>query len=358
MIKTVLIMAGGIGERLWPLSREKKPKQFLSILGEKSLIEETILRASLITDKDNIFIVTGQRYEESFYKYIPDFKKENIIFEPLGKDTAPAITLGALTIQKKIPNSTLAVIPADPVIKDIDVFVSTMNEALNVAYEKNKAVVVGITPTRAETGYGYIKLGENLKDKTYKVETFVEKPNIENAERFFSDGGYLWNSGMFIWNVDSLLSSVKNLMGDMYKKTEDTLKNIEEGKKEDALKIFSSIEKKSFDVGIMERLSDTLCVKGDFFWDDLGAFSALERICNKDKCGNVILGNSFIKDGNNNIIVNEGKLFIACHGVNNLTIVESNGALLIYPNGEDNRIKDILKDVREKEELKDRRDLL
>ena len=356
MKKSVLIMAGGIGERLWPLSRENKPKQFLKIGDDKSLIEKTILRASKITDEENIFIITGIRYKESFAQYIPSFRKENIIYEPLGRDTAAAVTLGALTVKEKIGNSIIVILPADPIIKEEDLFTKTVEEAIETTSKTKKNIIVGIKPNRAETGYGYIKLADNIKDNEYNVERFVEKPNLENAKKFLEDGNYLWNGGMFIWDIESVLNAVQSLMPDTYNKVAESFNNRNDFEK--AKEIFSKIEKISFDMGIMEKLKDIICIKAEFFWDDLGAFSALGRIHKKDKDNNVVIGNVYTKESKNNIIINDDNDFITVDGINNLTIVKSNGALLIYSDNQDSKIKEILKDIREKEELKENKKYL
>lgn len=354
MKKAVLIMAGGIGERLWPLSRENKPKQFLNIIENKSLIEQTIDRALKITSEDNIFIITGKRYKNVFEKYMPSFK--NIIFEPIGRDTAAAIALGAVSIKEKIGNAAIAILPADPIIKNEDLFIKTMENAIDTSINTNNVVVIGINPNRAETGYGYIKIHDNIKDDIYNVDKFVEKPNYEKACKFLEEGNYLWNSGMFIWSIDNILNSIKELMPDTYNKAVQTFETEDENKKEE---IFKTINKISFDFGVMEKLQNIKCIKSNFFWDDLGAFSALGRIHDKDKNSNVIIGNVYAKEANNNIIINDDKdTFIAIDGVDDLTIVKSNGVILIYPNNKDSKIKDILKDIREKDELKDKRHLL
>lgn len=356
MKKAVLIMAGGIGERLWPLSRENKPKQFLNIINNKSLIEQTIERALKITNENNIFIITGKRYKEVFDKYIPSFKKENIIYEPLGRDTAAAIALGSLFIKEKIGNAMISILPADPIIKNEDLFIKNIHEAIDMSNSTNNVVVVGIKPNRAETGYGYIKIKDNIKDDIYNVDRFVEKPNYENACKFIEDGRYLWNSGMFIWSIDNILNSIKELMPDTYNKSLKTLETQDDKQKEE---IFKTIDKISFDFGVMEKLDHIICVKSYFFWDDLGAFSALGRIYDKDIHDNVIIGNVYAKEANNNIIINDDKdFFIAADGINDLTIVKSDSVILIYPNNKDSKIKDILKDIREKDELKDKRNLL
>lgn len=355
--KVVLIMAGGIGERLWPLSRENKPKQFLKIIDNKSLIEHTIDRALKITSKENIFIITGRRYKEAFNKYIPSFNKENIIYEPIGRDTAAAITLGILSIREKIKeDAVISILPSDPIIKDEDIFIKTINDSINISKETDNIVTIGINPNRPETGYGYIKLKDNIKDNIYNVDRFVEKPNYENACRFLEDGHYLWNSGMFTWTINNILNSIKKLMPDTYDKVIETLKIKEENKK---IEIFNTINKISFDFGIMEKLDNIICLKSSFFWDDLGAFSALGRIYDKDDNNNVVIGNVYAKEACRNIIINDdNKTFIAVDGINDITIVKSNDVILIYPNNKDSKIKDILKDIREKDELKDKRNLL
>ncbi|MEI0593009.1 mannose-1-phosphate guanylyltransferase [Brachyspira pilosicoli] len=356
MKTSVIIMAGGIGERLWPLSREKKPKQFLKIIDNKSLIEQTIDRALQITEEENIFIITGKRYKEAFSTYIPNFKKDNIIYEPIGRDTAAAVALGVLTVKEKIGDSNVVIIPADPIIKQEDLFINTIKEAVNATIETKNVVVVGIVPTRAETGYGYIKLDKNIKGNEYIVHRFVEKPNLENAKKFLEDGSYLWNSGMFIWDSESILNSINKFMPDTFNKVNDTLKNINNEDK--ALEIFNSIDKISFDFGVMEKLKDIICIKSEFFWDDLGAFSALGRIYKKDENNNVVIGQVYLKNSSNNIIINDDNDLLTLNGVNNLTVVKSNGVVLMYPNNEDSKIKEILKDIREKNELNKYKELL
>ena len=356
----VLIMAGGIGERLWPLSREDKPKQFLNIIENKSLIEQTIDRSLKITNEEHIFIITGKRYEKSFAKYIPNFKKENIIYEPTGRDTTAAIALGILSIKEKIGDCVVVILPADPVIKNEDRFIKNIKDAITVTRDTKNIVIVGITPNRPETGYGYIKLKDNIKDDKYNVEQFLEKPNLEKAIKFLEDGNYLWNSGMFIWDAENIINSIKTFMPDTYSKVLETIDALKNNKDNDEIvELFKKIEKISFDSSVMEKLENIICIKSNFLWDDLGAFSALGRIHDKDDNNNVIVGNVYAKEANNNIIINdENNTFIAIDGVSDLTVVHSNGVILIYPNNKDSKIKDILKDIREKDELKDKRHLL
>lgn len=357
MKKAVLIMAGGRGERLWPLSIEKKPKQFLAIgtsSNGKTLIEQSIERAKLFTSEENIFIITGESFRDLFREYLQTFREENIIFEPTGRDTLAAITLGLYYIKQKIGDCSVAVLPSDPIIKDEDIFVNALNEAVNIADKTKQIATIGIKPTRPDTGYGYIKLSKLISTSSERIETFMvhgfkEKPTLERAKEFLSDGSYLWNSGMFIANADTILSMVEKETPDTYKKIAETFTAQKNNNKELALSTFGSLEKISFDYAIMEKLKEIYCVKGTFFWDDLGAFSALSRIENKDNNNNVSLGQSFLHDSRNNIIINENKTIIAISGLENITVVQSGDTTLIYPTGEDDRIKNILKAMREEE---------
>ena len=256
-------------------------------------------------------------------------------------------------IKEKVGDSIVVIVPADPIIKENKLFIDSIKEAIERTKETKNISIIGIKPTRAETGYGYIKLKDIIKYNSYNVDRFVEKPNLEKAKEYLKDSNYLWNSGMFIWDTDSILKKIKTLANDTYNKVVETYKNINDENK--ALEIFSTIEKKSFDFSIMEKLNDIICIKSNFFWDDLGAFSALYRIYEKDENQNVTIGDVFVKDSNNNIIISDDDTFMAISGVENLTIVKSKDVLLIYSNNEDNRIKDILKDIKEKEELKDKR---
>lgn len=351
MKKTVLIMAGGMGERLWPLSRESKPKQFLSIGGESSLIENTVNRAKLITNDSNIFIVTGSKYKDAFEKFLPNFNKDNIIFEPIARDTTAAIALGAFYIKETVGDTTLAILPADPIIKDDVLFTQTLCKGYDFALNKKSAITVGIKPTRPDTGYGYIKIGKAIDStnniKSFYIDSFKEKPNKEKAIEFLEDGNYLWNSGMFIWDINYLLETIESTNPNIYnnvKLSYDAMKNSDYG---NALKYFESTEKISFDFGVMERIENIICVKAEFFWDDLGSFTALKTIYNADSSDNIAIGNTFLNESKNNIIVNnDDNTLIALNNIEGITVIKSNDVIFIYKNGEDDKIKSLLKEIR------------
>lgn len=349
MTVSTLIMAGGVGERLWPLGRKNKPKQFLKIKGKNSLIEDAIIRAKSYCEEKNIFIVTGERFRESFEKYLPDFPKENMIFEPIGRDTAAAVALGAYTIQNLIGETVIVTIPADPIIQGEALFTAVMKKAIERADKERLPVMIGIKPVRAETGYGYLHLSDCVSGteniKVYKIDSFVEKPNQEKAEKLFKDTSYLWNSGMFIWRADIILSAIKHRAPDIYEKAIATYEAISKGDKDLALKEFSSIEKKSIDFAVMEKLTNALCVKGDFRWDDVGSFTSFSRVHECDWQGNLKTGNSFVYDTKDSIVVNDSNTFIAVCGMKDVIVVEHNGAILVYPKGQDNIIKELVAEL-------------
>ncbi len=351
MEKVVLIIAGGKGERLWPLSRINKPKQFLSIGSDKTLLENTIERAKTVVKEENIFIITGKNYEDLFDIYIPNFKKENIIFEPIGRDTMPAITLGAYYISKKIPNCTIAILPADPIIKENDIFEKTLNKAFQLADEKKLPVTIGIKPTRPEVGYGYIEL-ESLIDSdenitSFNVKKFTEKPDIKKANTFLELGNYLWNAGMFIFDNNSLLDTIEKINGNLYSKIKEVYEAIENKNNEEALNLFLSVEKISFDFGVMEHLKNILCVKGLFFWDDLGSFSALKRIYYVDKYDNTSIGNNILRNSARNIILNNSdNTLIVLNNIEGVKVIYSENVFLVYKNEDDAEVKEILDRVK------------
>ncbi len=352
----ILIMAGGRGERVWPIGRKDKPKQFLKIKSENTLIEETIIRAKTFSDEKNIFIITGEQYKNSLNEILPNFPKENIIFEPSKRDTAAAIAYGTYIIEQRIGEDVVVItLSSDHFIENVDLFTAVMKETIKYASENDMAVTVGITPNRAETGYGYIHTAECISEdsnkiKTYKVDSFVEKPNIEKAEIIYKDPSYLWNSGMFIWKSSVILGYIKKLEPSIYDKIVNTYKYISSGDSAKALAEFDTVEKRSIDFMVMEKIDASLCVKGDFVWDDVGSFSALSRIYTPDNNGNIQIGDNHILDSENTTIVNEDKdTFIAICGMKDIIVVNHKGATLIYPKGKDDMIKTLIAELEGKD---------
>lgn len=315
----VVIMAGGSGERFWPRSRQKLPKQFLSIVSEKSMLDETIDRIKGVVPDDRIYIVVNKRHVPLVKKY------KNVIQEPISRNTAPCIALSARIIQKKDPGGIMVVLPADHYIKDVHKFRDTIEMAINVAQKEDVLVTLGITPISPHTGYGYIKKGKKLSSGVYKISKFTEKPDLKTAKRYLASGNYLWNSGIFIWKIKTILEEI-----DKY------LPNILEG-----------TEKISIDYGVMEKTKRAVVIESKFGWDDVGNWASLDRYFKKDKDGNIFQGEVVCKDVKDSTIISEGAL-VAGIGVSGLVIVATKDALLLCPKERAEEVKDIVGILKER----------
>lgn len=327
---SILIMAGGRGTRFWPKSTEEKPKQFLNLLGEKTMLQLTVERAKKLTNIEKIFIVTGQMYRNIVKEQLPDLPEKNIIIEPVGKNTAPCILLASLYIKQIYENTNIVILPSDHMIKDIDNFCYTIAMANDYIKNTNKncIVTIGITPNRPETGYGYIKCESKKYKEIVKVESFIEKPNIEKAKQYLEDGKYVWNAGMFIFNVNYMLEELKQNYSKEYKML-SKLPKIEEENYERELKAkYEKCEPISIDYAVMEKSHNIYVIPSELGWDDIGTWKCLERYINHDKNGNISLGKTYAENAKNNIIYAENKKIILL-GVEDLFCIDSNGVLII-----------------------------
>lgn len=337
---SALIMAGGKGERFWPMSTDEKPKQFLNLLGEDSMLQMTVKRLESIIPLERIFIVTGKKYTNLVGEQLPFLPKQNIIAEPIGKNTAPCIVLSALVIDKYYENSTIVVLPSDHLIEDEEKFRQTILDGNEfVEHNENSIVTIGMKPDRAETGYGYIKMMQNCeqrKDKIegktinriYEVERFVEKPSLEKAEEYVKEGSYLWNGGMFIWKTRTIL----NLAQKYLNRTYEILKNINNysGKNfQDVLDYkYNQVESISIDYAIMEKAENIYVIPSDFGWDDVGSWYSVERYRPKDTNNNVRIGNINSINSKNNIIVSKDKKIVVS-GLDSIFVVETDDMIFI-----------------------------
>jgi len=322
-----VIMAGGSGERFWPKSRRKCPKQLLPIVSDQSMLQETILRLKGIVPNNRILIVTNKIQATAIRKQAPYLPKQNIIIEPVSKNTAPCIAVAGMTILKKDPNAVMVVLPADHVIKDIKRFQRDIKNAAELACNKNVLVTLGIKPRGPHTGYGYIQKGVKIKKSAYVVKKFAEKPNLETAERYVRSGEYLWNSGMFIWKADVILSEIKIYLPELY---ELCVKYSPDN-------VYRKAENISIDYAVMEKTKCAVVLEAGFDWDDVGSWSALDSHKTKDINGNVIEGNVVYKDVHNSIMMTDGVL-VAVVGVSDIVTVAEKGAVLICPK---NRAEDV-----------------
>lgn len=349
MKKTALIMAGGKGERFWPKSRQSLPKQFLSLTNDgKTMIQLTVERILPLVNLEDIYIATNKDYKHLVLEQLPGLPEENILCEPVGRNTAPCIGLGAVHIQRKYEDAIMIVLPSDHLIKHNDVFAETLNNACDVAETGSNLVTIGITPNYPETGYGYIKANKNkpLK-KTFSVERFVEKPDFDLAKSYVESGDYYWNSGMFIWKLSSILKNMKDFMADTYEGLLKIQSAIGTSEEENILKqVFPEFVSDSIDYGIMEKASGIYLTPGNFGWDDVGSWLAVERVKGTDTSENTLSGNVLALNTEHCTIEGRERL-IAALGLKNLIIVDTDDALLVADKNSAGDIKKVLSVLRE-----------
>lgn len=350
MTITAVIMAGGKGERFWPKSRTNLPKQFLNISGNKSMIQQTIARLEKLIDISQIFIVTNELYAELMHVQLPTLPLENIIIEPIGRNTAPCVGLASLIIEEKFPNSTMVVLPSDHIIENEEGFIKILQTAVEVSQDDSSMVTLGIKPTYPETGYGYIESTnemEMINDlEVYKVNKFVEKPDLNTAQGYLATESFFWNSGIFIWKTSVIRKYIQELMPDMHDILETMKKAFETSNRNDVIRAeFPKMPDQSIDYGIMEKVDNIYVIPCIFGWDDVGSWTALDRINERDENGNVIKGNILNLDTKRCIIESNGKL-IATLGIEDLIIVDTEDVTLICTKEKAQEVKLLLKELR------------
>lgn len=342
-----LIMAGGRGTRFWPMSTEDKPKQFLKLLNDQTMIQLTVSRLLKIIPIEQVFVVTGEKYKDLTIEQLPELPKENIIIEPVGRNTAPCVLLSALRMNEKYGDANMIVLPSDALITEVDQFIDVIKSAnhfLNINQES--VVTIGITPTRPEINYGYIKQTPQIAlDGDYpviKVEKFVEKPNLEKAVRYLNDGNYLWNAGMFVWKVQYILALAKAYMPETYQLLTSIGRSTDEGYSNKLNNVYPKVKNISVDYAIMEKIDTIYVVPGNFGWDDVGTWMSLERYLPKDEFGNATKGKIYTFDAKGNIIFSNEKNIILL-GINDIFCIESED-MIILGNKEQLKTVHLLKD--------------
>ncbi len=347
MKKTALIMAGGLGERFWPRSRKVLPKQFLSLSDDgKTMIQLTVERVRPLVDPADIYIVTNRDYRHLVLEQIPDIPEANILCEPVGRNTAPCIGLGAVHMEKKYGDAVMIVLPSDHMIQYESIFLSALEDACAIA-EQGPLVTLGITPDSPETGYGYIKFQpERTLGRAFAVEQFVEKPDQETAKGYLASEQYLWNSGMFVWKISTILANLKQHLPD----TMSGLRAIQAaiGTREEQAVLereFQAFKSESVDYGVMEKAKNICVLSCSFGWDDVGSWLAVDRMKKSNEFGNVVNGNVVAVDTRATIIQGGDKL-IAAVGLENMIVVDTPDALLICEKDHAGDIKKVLDHLR------------
>lgn len=369
MKRVAIIMAGGSGERFWPLSRAKRPKQLLNLNSQtQTMIEESIARIAPLINAEDIYIITSSILLEPIRKALPILPAQNVIAEPAKRNTAPCLALAASFIKEKYSTIecpanqiSIAVLTADQRIEPSELFVETVDHILSYVENHKVLATIGILPSRPETGYGYIevenKFEESPKPEIQAVVKFLEKPDLSKAQEFVEAGNYLWNSGMFFWRLDTFIeglfanlpevgSQIPNLSKLYQGKTELELPDYLPTTKD----LYESFPNISIDYALMEKAKNVVVAKALFNWDDIGSFDSLERVHEKDENGNISIGINSILETNNSIIFNStnNKSIVATLGLENIVVIVSEDAIMVCPKDRVQEIKKNVEDIRKK----------
>ena len=338
-----IIMAGGVGSRFWPRSKKKTPKQLLKIIGERTMIQETVKRLEGIVKNENIYVITNKIQKTGVLTQLSQLPVENIIEEPFGRNTAACIGLASVLIEKKDPDAVTLVLPADHIINGEKEFHDTLLKAAEFANEVKGLVTIGIPPSRPETGYGYIQIDEKpVTDGVFEVLNFAEKPNYATAVRFIESGDFFWNSGMFIQRADVILDEMKLLMPELHEglmKIQDVIGTKEY--MEVLTNVYGRLKKISIDYGIMEKSKKVYLTKGNFKWSDVGSWEAVYELSEKDENQNAKVGQVYTESAINSFVYSPDK-FVALIGVENLIVINSDDSLLICRRDKAQDVKNVI----------------
>jgi len=350
-----VIMAGGFGSRLWPMSREKTPKQLLHIIGDGTMIQNTIARLQPSIPFERIYIVTNHSQVPGLREQVPQVPPGNIIAEPFGRNTAPCVALSAEMLADLDPSGVMVVLPADHFIQNVGEFQEKLSLSCEAASTMGCLVTMGITPTRPETGFGYIQQSESADlDNPYfdkglrKVLTFAEKPDLPTAERFLASGDFLWNSGMFVWRVDVIQDALRRFLPDLKEQVEAIHRAAGSDNYAATLEeIYGQMHPISIDYGIMEKAGNVYVIQCEFGWSDVGSWDETYRLSRKDENANSMIGDVVTVDTHRTFIRTAEKL-IATVGVQDLIIVDTPDALLICRRGDSQRVQSVVDYLRRK----------
>lgn len=345
-----IVMAGGSGTRFWPRSRRRTPKQLLTIVGEKSMIEYTAHRLEPIVPADRLWIVTGRNLEQTVKRHLPEVPPEQILGEPFGRNTAPCLALAIAHLARRDPDAVAVVCPADHLISNEAAFRQVVMKGATLARRTGAIVLVGIEPTSPESGYGYIKVGEQI-DKgaracAHRVAGFVEKPAARKAAAMLAAGGYLWNSGMFIGTVATFRNRFATHLPAIASKMEEIAAAAgRRGYRAALERIYGEMPAESIDYGIMEKDREALVLRCSFGWSDVGSWRTLHQILPKDRRGNVSAGRVVLRDSDESLVLGEPRRLVAVIGMRRVIVIDTKDALLVCPMDRDQEVKDIVSEI-------------
>ena len=343
----IVIMAGGIGSRFWPMSTPEYPKQFVDVLGVgKTMIQMTVERFAPLCPLDNFWVVTSADYVGIVREQLPQIPQGNILAEPAMRNTAPCIAYACWKIRQKDPYANVVVTPADALVLDVNEFRKVIGKALDFTASGKRIVTVGIKPTRPETGYGYIAAGESFDGgPVLKVDSFREKPVLEVAKEYLDAGNYLWNAGIFVWNIDTIVDSLREYTPELAARMDLMAESFGSSEEQEKIgEIFPTCEKISIDYAVMEKASYIHTIPGDFGWSDVGTWGSLWTLLPHDENGNAIVGEKVhLNDCKGCIVHAPGASSVVLQGLEDCIVVEREGRLLICKLSEEQRIKDFVK---------------
>ncbi|MBI5647207.1 MAG: mannose-1-phosphate guanylyltransferase [Ignavibacteriae bacterium] len=353
-----LIIAGGVGARFWPRSRERSPKQLLDIVGAGTMIQNTVYRLDPLIPAENVLVVTNAVQAAEIHRQLPRVPRENILVEPAGRNTAPAIAFGAEVLRHRVGDAVMVVVPADHLVHDVVGYQDTLKRAIRTAVKTRGLVTLGIRPTHPETGYGYIQYDDRGSDSdlgrlgAHPVKTFAEKPNLETAKMFLESGDFLWNSGMFIFKVKPILNAFAEFLPDVTDEFRRLRPLIDTPGFAAALETaYRGMRSISIDYGVMEKAENRYILPSEFGWNDLGSWDEAYRVAEKDGDENVIVGTVFARDTRRCHISTTAKRVVAAIGVEDLSIIDTDDAVLVCRRGRSQEVKDIV-DLLKKQNLK------
>lgn len=345
-------MAGGIGSRFWPMSRNNFPKQFIDILGSgKTLIRQTYERFLEICPKENIYIVTNDGYIDHVFNQLPELNKNQVLAEPQRRNTAPCVAYAAMKIYMTNPDANLIIAPSDHVITDNKKFDEAIKKGLAFTAVNPSLLTIGIHPSRPDTGYGYIQYNGDESEEEFKiskVKTFTEKPNLEMAKFFLKSGEFLWNAGIFLWSAKTILKAIEDLMPDMYSIFKDGELLYNTDREQEYIKeAYAQCKNISIDYGIMEKAKNVFVLSAEFGWSDLGTWKSLYEQLPHDSKGNAIVGPHVMVDHTSNCIINMPKDKLAIiQGLENFIVVQTENVLLICPKDDEQQVRNLVNDVK------------
>ena len=363
----VIIMAGGRGERFWPVSREKTPKQLLALLGKQSFLQQAVERVLPLVPIKNIFIITNEVQAPEVRKQLPKLPKDNVVAEPVGRDTCAAVTLGAALVGARSTTGVMAVLPADHVIPEEKKFQAVLNDCFDLASRGQAIVTIGIKPTEPATGYGYIQVGEPLppphgvkpyKTTFFRAERFVEKPNFDRAVEYLNSGQYRWNAGMFIWSFVTVTEGLQKHQPEMFAACQRWFDAAKKPAKLNKVlaKEYPDIKKISIDYALMEHAQNVIVADGAFEWDDLGSWNALSRHLKADPEGNCAVADFIHVDAARNIIFDartkNHRTPIAVVGLRDSILVQTDDAVLLAHKSQSQKVKELVKKLGESSQYK------